>query len=161
MGFMKALINVVTGKGTEKLFDGSGALGGDYVDRQLFQQAGFTSLPREGSQAVVLKRGDNYICVATSDQPDDTPDLNNAGDVAIYASTDYIIKISVAGEIEIKGNGNSGSIVLGTGVVDKLMKDSIITKYNGHTHLDPVSGSTGVPNTLFDSTDATTQVQGS
>ncbi len=160
MGFMKALINTITGKGFDKLFEGNGALGGDYKDRQLFQQAGFTSVPREGSQGVVLKRGENYICVATADDPSNVPELQNAGDVAIYASTDYLIKISVSGEIEIKGNGNAGSITLGTGVVDNLMKVTIVAKYNAHTHVAP-SGTTGVPTPQYNSADATTQVKAS
>jgi len=176
MGFMKALINVVTGKGFNKLFDGNGALGGDYKDRQYFQDTGFTSMPREGSQGVVLKRGENYICIATADDPSNVPELQNAGDVAIYASTDYLIKISVSGEIEIKGNGNAGSIKLGDGVVDNIMKDSVISKFNNHGHVEtgvalgvsstPTFSPTppvppAPPSALYSSSDATTQVQAS
>lgn len=143
MGFMKVLLDVVTGKGIGKLFQGRGALGGDYVDRQLFQHAGFTSLPREGSQAVVLKRGENYICVATADNPDNVPDLQNAGDVAIYTTTDYLIKITADGNIEIKGNGSEGSIKIGDGTLRKLVDERIIDKLESITL--PVSGATAGP----------------
>lgn len=161
MGFIKVLLDVVTGKGFGKLFQGKGALGGDYVDRQLFQHTGFTSLPRNGSQAVVLKRGENYICIASADNPENVPDLQNAGDVAIYTTSDYLIKISASGQIEIKGNGNPGSIILGSGVVDKIMKDSIIDKYNNHVH--PSNGLPIAPGdpTRFNSSDATTETEAS
>lgn len=163
-GFIKTLISSVSGFGFSKVFSAKGTLGGDYKDRQFMQHSGFSSIPKEGAQAVVLKRGENYICVATADNPDDVPNLQNAGDVAIYASSDYIVKISASGNIEIKGNGSPGSIVLGDGVADNLMKDSVIIKYNTHVHTGGVlpGALTGPPDTgLYDPTDATTQLKGS
>jgi phage gp45-like len=161
--FIKTLIGSVTGKGLNKTFTGKDALGGDFVDRQFLQQSGFTSIPKEGAQGIIIKSGENHVCIATENQEGDVPELQNAGDVAIYSSSNYVIKISAAGEIEIKGNGNAGSIVLGTGVVDNLMKDTIISKFNSHTHTGgTIGGNTGTPNIgIFDSTDATTETKAS
>lgn len=142
-GFIKTLISSVSGFGFSKIFSAKGALGGDYKDRQFFQHSGFSSIPREGAQALVLKRGENYICVATADNPNDVPNLQNAGDVAIYASSDYIVKISASGEIEIIGNGSAGSIGLGNGSLKNLVDERIVTILESATM--PVSGATAGP----------------
>lgn len=159
MKWLKILIDSVSGKGFSRLFSGKGSLGGDYTDRQMFQQSGFTSIPGDGAQGVVLQNGQNYICIATEDNPDNVPELQSKGDVAIYSGSDYVIKISADGSIEmtgseisvtgsnvtVKGDGTPDSVTLGAGVADKLVKDSIINKYNSHTH---VVSSFGAPSTV-------------
>jgi phage gp45-like len=141
--FIKTLIGSVTGKGLNKTFTGKDALGGDFVDRQLLQQSGFTSIPKEGAQGIIIKSGENYVCIATENQEGDVPDLQNAGDVAIYSSSNYVIKVSAAGEIEIKGNGNQGSIKIGNGTLLKLVDERIISVLESVTL--PVSGATAGP----------------
>ena len=178
--WFKVLIDSVSEKGFGRLFSGKGTLGGDYVDRQMFQHSGFTSIPSEGAQGITLQRGQNYICIATEDNPDNVPELQNKGDVAIYSSSNYVVKISADGSIKIKGSGvvvsgdgTPGSVVLGEGVADNLMKDSIIQKYNnhGHTETGTPGGVTSGPiptgvipppsNVTYLATDATSEVQGS
>ena len=180
MKWLKILIDSVSGKGFSRLFSGKGTLGGDYTDRQIFQQSGFTSIPGDGAQGVVLQNGQNYICIATEDNPDNVPELQNKGDVAIYSGSDYVIKISADGsiemtgsKIEIKGDGTPGSVVLGAGVAEDLMRDSIIQKYNNHGHIEtgspggttsaPVITPTSVPpsTVTFLATDATSEVKAS
>jgi hypothetical protein len=155
-------------------------LGGDYVDRQMFQHSGFTSIPAEGAQGITIQNGQNYICIATEDNPDNVPELQNKGDVAIYSGENYVVKISSDGSIEItgskveiKGDGTPGSVVLGAGVADNLMKDSIINKFNNHCHTETgtaggitttpvIGGVVAPPSTVtFLPTDATSEVQGS
>jgi|TARA_Y100000310_G_scaffold345805_1_gene470226 hypothetical protein len=180
MKWIKVLIDSISGKGFSRQFSGKGMLGGDYVDRQMFQQSGFTSIPAEGSQGITIQNGQNYVCVATEDNPDNVPELQNKGDVAIYSGSEYVVKISANGsieiigsKIEIKGDGTPGSVVLGAGVAEDLMKDSIIQKYNSHGHIEtgspggttsaPVISPTTVPpsTVTFLQTDATSEVQGS
>ncbi len=178
--WFKVLIDSVSEKGFGRLFSGKGTLGGDYIDRQMFQHSGFTSIPSEGAQGITLQRGQNYICIATEDNPDNVPELQSKGDVAIYSSSNYVVKISADGSIEIKGSGvvisgdgTPGSVVLGEGVADNLMKDSIIQKYNNHCHVETgsIGGITSTPTiggiisppstSTFLPIDATSEVQGS
>jgi hypothetical protein len=154
MKWLKILIDSVSGKGFSRLFSGKGSLGGDYTDRQIFQQSGFTSIPSDGAQGVVLQNGQNYICIATEDNPDNVPELQNKGDVAIYSGSDYVIKISANGDIEmagseisvtgsnvtVAGDGTPGSINLGAGVLQNLVTETIITTLESPTTTMPVSG---------------------
>ncbi len=157
MKWLKILIDSVSGKGFSRLFSGKGSLGGDYTDRQIFQQSGFTSIPGEGAQGVVLQNGQNYICIATEDNPDNVPELQNKGDVAIYSGSDYVIKISANGNIEmtgseisvtgssvtVKGDGTPDSINIGGGLLQNLITESIMDTLESVTM--PVSGAIAGP----------------
>jgi len=55
-------------EGVIKRFSGAGRLGESFTDRELFQHYGFTSRPLAGAEAIVLKRGNIIICVASDDR---------------------------------------------------------------------------------------------
>jgi hypothetical protein len=74
-------------------------------------------------------------------------------------------------ELKIKGNNEitikkNGDITLGSGVVKALMTDSIIDKFNMHTHLvnsigaPTTTAALSTPVVLLDATDATLKVKG-
>ena len=160
----------VSGKGFSRLFSGKGMLGGDYVDRQMFQHSGFTSIPAEGAQGITIQNGQNYICIATEDNPDNVPELQNKGDVAIYSGENYVVKISADGSIEIKGNsvniegdGTPGSVTIGGGNLQNLLTEAVIDTLESATM--PISGSTAGPYAVgtfsLNPLNKTSEVQGS
>ena len=126
-----------------KLFSGTGRLGSEYKGRSLFQQWGFTSIPRENSQGIVIKQENNMTCVVTEANESDKPILEFDGDVAIYTSKNMFVKIGADGEIQIKGNGNANSILLGTATLKKLCTETVLSTLESATM--PVSGAVAGP----------------
>jgi len=126
-----------------KLFSGTGSVGSEYKNRSLFQQWGFTSLPKENSQGIVIKQGNNMTCIATEADESDKPLMEVEGDVAIYTAKGMFIKINADGEIQIKGNGNPNSIRLGTSTLKKLITEDVLTLLESATM--PVSGAIAGP----------------
>lgn len=171
--FIKSVVENVIGK----LFTGVGSLESEYTNRNMYQQSGLSSIPKEGDQGIIIKQGNNYACIATDTPQSDRPVLVTERDVCIYASNGDFVKINGAGgkieiissaDIDIKssgtvnveGDGTNGSVKLGGGLVANLMKDSIISKYNIHVHTE-TGATTTVPTVLWLPADATTEVQGS
>jgi len=64
--------------------------------------------------------------------------INNSGQVIIEPASGQGVKI---------GDGATEAMLLGDTVLD-WVQSFITNRYNTHTHADPVSGNTGVPNTL-------------
>ncbi len=74
----KGLISNVIEFGWGKLFDAVGALGSQYTQRQMFGISGFSSIPKDGDQCIIVrvgKSGDNIVCIATADK--DTIDASS------------------------------------------------------------------------------------
>ena len=124
---IKVLIKSVVDSGIGKLFSAIGALGSEYNNRSLWQHWGFSSIPKANSQGIVIKQGNNITCIATEAEESDKPVLNVEGDVAIYTSSNVFIKISADGTIEIKGNGTTNSIKIGSGSFQQLLTASVLS----------------------------------
>lgn len=166
MSVEKVNIVSVSEDDLNKIFSAIGMGSGEYTNRSFYQHVGFTSKPKPDTIGLVLKSGDNYTMIASTDSKTDRPELSNDKDVAIYSDADKYVKINAGGDIEISNNNNTitlkanGGIELGTGILSKIIKETIITKYNTHTHVSASPGSpTAVPSVLFTSSDATTTVE--
>ncbi|MCK5450251.1 MAG: phage baseplate assembly protein [Candidatus Omnitrophica bacterium] len=165
MRIIKCKISSVTDGDYQKIVNGIGRPNEEITERSYFQHVGLTSIPPVDSVGVALIDGNNVSVIATADSQASRPALTNEKDVAIYADADKYVKIVAGGDIEIANNNNSiilkanGDIELGGLSLRKLMTEDIITKYNTHVHVDPVSGQTGPPSVLFLVTDATTKTE--
>lgn len=95
---------------SNKLITGTGRLNEQIQARPLYQQVGFTSLPRANSRHVGIIEGNAITIVAGTDTEDDRPVLTNAGDCSIYANKTVYIKLEDSGDITI--DNGSGSIVM-------------------------------------------------
>lgn len=172
MEVIKIIASANISEGTSnKTITGTGRLNEEIALRPLYQQVGFTSLPKSGSRHVGIIDGNQITVIAGTDNEDDRPVLSEAGDCAIYASKTIYLKIETGGDITIDNGAATGGKILikangdieiGSASLRALMTDAIISKFNGHTHADPVSGSTGTPNvpSLYTSADATQKVEG-
>lgn len=132
----------------------------DEVER--FQNYGFTSVPKEGAEAVLLRlggRGDHPIVIAVDDRRYRILNLVS-GEVAVYTSTGSRIVLKDNGDIEltpssgvVKLTGDlnvSGTVtaitdVVGSGVSLKSHTHAAGTLLTGASPGDPVTGTTGGP----------------
>lgn len=154
--FIKTVIENVIGK----LFTGVGPMESEYNNRNLYQQSGVSSIPKEGDHAIVIKQGNNYACIATDTPQGDRPILTTPRDICIYSSNGDFIKINGAGgkieitsstEINIKslgtvnieGNGTPNSINIGGGTLKSLVTADVLSILEVATM--PVAGAIAGP----------------
>lgn len=150
---MKVKIVDVTDGDYQKIFNAIGRPNEELNNRSYFQHVGFSSIPKAGTIGIVIKDGDNYTMIATTDESADRPALSNELDMCIYADADKYIKILATGEIEIANDNNkitlkeNGDIELGSASLKKLIHEDIITAMNAHTHSGVTIGAgvTGPP----------------
>jgi phage gp45-like len=168
---IKVKIISVTDNDYQKLFTAVGRGNEEFNNRSYFQHSGFTSIPKANDIGIVIEEGNTYTMVATAGPLDDRPELSNEGDVAIYASAEKYVMVKDDGEIVIKNDAISGGkitiktngdIELGSSSLSALIKDTIITKFNTHTHISAApTFATSVPTPLLiPATDATSKVKG-
>lgn len=104
------------------------------------QQFGLTSVPENSSEAVILSvagQQEHAVAVAVDSSSKRPKNLSN-GDVCLYANNTTKIVLSQSGDISIETTGN---INIGGTAVNGAMLDTIITKFNSHTHLSAAVGS--------------------
>lgn len=92
----------------------------DEVER--FQNYGFTSVPKEGAEAVVIFAGgqrDHGLCIAVDDRRYRLKDLG-AGEVAVYNDAGARILLKASGEIEL--TPKPGQIISLAGGVNPIAK---------------------------------------
>jgi len=172
------MINIVYGvikkindaKEDIKRFFAIGRVNEEFNNREFWQHYGFTSVPKEGANALILTQGNRIYMIASDDiryriqlQEGEVALYTDEGDNIVLKRGNIIeinaknkVVVNASSEVDIK----SGSINLGEGILSSLMKDSIIEKYNAHIH----NGSGGTPssNFLFEpGKDSTTNVKGS
>ena len=166
---IKVKISSVTDGTNQKLYSGVGRAEEEFNNRSYFQHVGFSSIPKEGSVGIVFKEDNTFTMVASTDTSSDRPVLSNAGDVCIYSDADKYVKVAADGEITITNSAVSGGkivikangdIEIGSASLASLMTDSIITKFNTHTHISAApTVATSVPTPLFLTTDATSKTK--
>ena len=114
---IKVKIISVADDTNQKKFTALGRANEEFNDRSYYQHVGFSSIPRVDANGIVIKSGETYTMVATTDKSSNRPVLSNAGDVVVYADADKYIKVAVDGAITIIND--NGSIKLkATGQVD-------------------------------------------
>lgn len=108
--------------------------------------AGDDSVPPIGSRVTILQAGSAWK-IAIASQDSITPVMGE-GERKIYSSKDGAIEAFInwlsTGILEL--NGNSDFAVRFNALDAQIT--ILNSKYDVHTHLDPVSGSTGVPSNV-------------
>ncbi len=145
---IRALILSVA-EGVIKRFSASSAHGA-LESRELFQHYGFTSRPKPGAEAVVLRDGNVFFSVAEDDRRYRL--AVEEGEVALYSDEGDKVHFKRGRVLEISAGTKvslitplvemSGNLVVGGNVSDSAgsMAAMRIT-YNSHTHVDPQGGS--------------------
>ena len=139
MNIIRGIIKSVKSKASRLMrIDASGRAGETIENREMIQQYGFASSPRNGSECVMDKQGNSILIIATDDRRYKM--ALNDGEVALYVDQDNYIKINPDGKIEVQANSvvvNSGDVTLGGSVA--LATAGIVTgectcAYTGGPH---------------------------
>jgi len=115
----------MTESNINKLVSGTGRMNEEISDRPAYQQTGFSSLSKNGTQHIGIVNGNQIIIIASADTQDDRPVLSSAGDAVMYSSKTVYIKVNAdesikidngSGTIELKANGqvdiNDGNLTV-------------------------------------------------
>ena len=151
MKFFKTIIRRVIisaiREGQIKRFDADGLVQDEFLDREFFQQYGFTSRPKQGAEGIVIGIGNVFYMIASDDRTCRLT-LQNDGEVALNTGSDNYVLIKASGDIEIKSAGKvtviAPSVELADGALRKLIDERLVDAFNQHTH--PTAG-TGAPST--------------
>jgi phage gp45-like len=137
-------------------------------DVERVQPFGLSSVPAAGDEAIVVLIGGEreHAVVIACDSTAKRPTGLQEGEVCVYRDNKNRITFKANGDIDIECEGTvnvkASDIRLGDGSSHAgVMLDSIITKFNSHTHPGVTSGSasTGVPATLYAASDATSKTK--
>jgi len=123
-----------------RLFSASGRIDETLEDRELIQQSGFSSIPKEGDDVIVLSFGNLRIAVATESK--DRP-LLEVGETAVFSSAETYIKMKADGTIEIVSKGKKITFdgdIEATGEIT-AKAGSTPVKLTTHLHPTPVGPS--------------------
>lgn len=145
------IINTVAEIGTHLTATFSGRTDEQIDDRQVFQNYGLQSRPRDNAEIIALRQGNAIVIIAGDDSRYRM--ALEKGDVVLYSDTNNYVKMKAGGGIEIyAGNDviiNSGGIKLGGSAgLKKLIHEEIFTAMNAHVHSGgtiPPNGLTGPP----------------
>ncbi len=149
---IRALI-ISVAEGVIKRFSAS-SVHGALESRELFQHYGFTSRPKAGAEAIILRDGNIFISVAEDDRRYRLAVAE--GEVALYSDEGDSIHFKRGRVIEISGGTKVkltaptveviGDLLVGGNVSDSAgTMAAMRIAYNPHTHIDPQGGATGVP----------------
>ena len=127
-------------EGKSRLFSASGRIDETLEDRELIQQSGFSSIPKEGDEVIVLSFGNLRIAVATDSK--DRP-LLEVGETAVFSSAETYIKMKADGTIEIVSKGKKITFdgdIEATGEITAKVGSTPV-KLTTHLHPTPVGPS--------------------
>jgi phage baseplate assembly protein V len=144
-------------EGAIKRFSGTGRTNETFTDREYFQHYGFTSRPLAGAEAIVLKKGNNIIVVASDDRryrlaledgevglytdEGDSVHLKRGREVCV-TTENLIIDAAVKCQINSPQVNLSGDLA----GLKRLVDERLINIFNFHTHPGDSGGTTGIPN---------------
>lgn len=119
--------------------------GEPYDGLERIQQYGFTSVPEEGAETVILSVNGNKnqsFIIAIDDHRYRLKGLAE-GSVALYTNSTNFVLLKPDGKIEIHGN----NIELGAATFKKLITEDILAPMAAHIHSGVTvgAGSTGTP----------------
>ena len=149
ISFIRGIITNFTSRaGKLATFSASGRTGESFTDRVAMQQFGFASSLPKGSEAVLLKTGQNVYLIASDNrkfrialQQGETAIYNNQGD-SIHLKKNHTIEVNATGPTS-KVIVNSMSVELGGPTVDPT--DGVVTGKcpccvygNPHTVVSPI-----------------------
>lgn len=138
-------------EGAIKRFTGSGGPDETFTNREHFQHYGFTSIPQNGAEGIVLREG-NYIILIGEDDRRYRLAINT-GEVALYTDEGDAVYLKRGNTIELRTQhlqvGDSSAshpVPLG---------DTLESWLNTHTHMTP-TGPSGVPLSLLTGSELST-----
>lgn len=149
------ILNFASRAGKLATFSASGRTGESFTDRVAMQQFGFASSLPKGSEALMLKTGQNVYLIASDNrkfrialQQGETAIYNDQGD-SILLKTPHTIEVNATGPTS-KVIVNSMSVELGGATVDPT--DGVVTGKcsccvygNPHTVVSPIVKATFTP----------------
>ncbi len=145
-------------EGVIKRFTASGRPNETITDREIFQHYGFTSMPQDGAEGIVIHEGNHYIMIAEDDRRYRIS--VEQGEVCIYTDEGDNIHFERGKQLVITSGGqvtvNAPNVILGDSTALALLTSAFATLYNGHTH-DP---NTGVPVQQAGAAQETSKVKG-
>lgn len=118
-------------KGKNTILDASGRADETIEGRELIQQSGFKSIPKEGDEVLFIKVGNLILAIATASG--DAPELE-VGESSMFKDAKNYIKIDKDGNVFI---ANEGKIYLGD--ENTLPLNPLAGVVTGQ-NLDPVTG---------------------
>jgi phage baseplate assembly protein V len=132
-------------------------VGEDIDDAERFQEYGFSSIPLEGAEAVVVfPNGDRaHALIVGVDDRRHRPTGGEPGEVVMYSDEGDEVALrrgnkivaSTSGEVLLGSDAATAFVALANLVKSEL--DTIRSQYNGHTHVE-TGGTTAVPVPLID-----------
>ena len=127
-------------EGAIKRFSGTGRANETFTDREYFQHYGFTSRPLSGAEAVVLKKGNNIIVVASDDRRYRL--ALEEGEVGLYTDEGDSIHLKRGNEIHVTTEkliikaGTKVDIDGGTNDLKGIVQGNCICQFTGLPHAD-------------------------
>ena len=143
-------------EGNIKRFDATGMDGEPFNNRECFQQFGFTSRSRGGTEGILVGSGNMYFLISSDDR-DNRPATENAGDSFLYTDKNNYVEVKASGEVlaksTVKVKADAPIVELGNGTLRKLIDERIVeklnsfitTEYRPHTHPTAAVGPPSVP----------------
>ncbi|MCL2689073.1 MAG: phage baseplate assembly protein [Chitinispirillia bacterium] len=126
-GIIKAA-RMANAKGPLRI-DASGRIGEEFTDKQMFQQFGFSSMPKDGAECLLVKSGQNVIIIASDDRRYKI-DLSS-GEAALHDAYGNVVHLQDSGNILVKAGGSSGKIFIeAAGEVSVKAKKAVIDSDN-------------------------------
>ena len=127
-------------EGAIKRFSGTGRKNETFTDREYFQHYGFTSRPLAGAEAIVLKKGNNVIVVASDDRRYRL--ALEDGEVGLYTDEGDSIHLKRGNEIRVTTEkliidaGTKVDIDGGTNDLKGIVQGGCICQFTGLPHSD-------------------------
>ncbi len=124
-----------------------------------FQDYGFTSVPHDGAEGIVIcpqGNSDHMILIKVDDRRFRLKALAK-GEVALYTDEGDKIYLKRGGKIII----DSDNVEIGRGALEKIVNgETFATLYNGHQHLGNLGVPTGTPMVAMGSAHLSNKVKG-
>jgi len=120
-------------------FDASGRIGEEFSDREVFQNYGFASSPKEGAECLLVRSGQNIYMIASDDRryrialAEGEVALHDAHGNAVHLQSGGNILIKAAGDVSI----NAASCNLGNNAVQGVIHAASPCPVFGVFHLNP------------------------
>jgi phage baseplate assembly protein V len=100
MKMIRSILSSVV-EGAIKRFSGSGRANETITDREVFQHFGFTSMPLEGAEGIVLNEGNHIVMIASDDRRCRIP--VGPGESCLYNAYGDYVKIDRNRNITVVG----------------------------------------------------------
>jgi len=135
IAMVRSIIDSVV-EGAIKRISGKGMADESDTNREYFQHYGFTSIPLEGAEAILLRQGNQLIVIASDDR---RYRLSvEEGEVALYTDEGDHIHMKRGNEMHVKTGklivDFANEIQFGEGATDGIVQKKCVCAYTGNEH---------------------------